>query len=228
MLLFYVLPVQRRGAGCLTMPPGLGWAVCWSELGSDWMSLKAGCHSRWEHGSRRSCMKKQRIEICCPVRLLMSLHTQKVMSHLTKISWTVPAPTLWFWQVPEAFAGVSLLERRALWVKLLSSSTRGRNHHLLITRYRQATVKNYGIRRATNKRHLGLQQKLSLSMRWGNCVCVCECRTARDAGIHLSKAGVSLLGKKGFCLVNVLACLVDATAADAGHRHLRWWLKRRK
>lgn len=46
------------------------------------------------------------------------------------------------------------------------------------------------------------------------------CHTARDAGVHLSKARVSLLGEKGFCLVNVLPCLMDPTA-DAGHRHLR-------
>lgn len=45
------------------------------------------------------------------------------------------------------------------------------------------------------------------------------CRTARDAGVHLSKAGVSFLGKQGFCLVDVLPCLMDSTA-DAGHRHL--------
>lgn len=52
------------------------------------------------------------------------------------------------------------------------------------------------------------------------CMSVCVCRTARDAGVHLSKAGVSFLGKQGFCLVDVLPCLVDSTA-DTGHRHLR-------
>lgn len=46
------------------------------------------------------------------------------------------------------------------------------------------------------------------------------CLTARDAGVHLSKAGVSFLGEQGFCLVNVFPCLMDSTA-DAGHRHLK-------
>lgn len=51
-------------------------------------------------------------------------------------------------------------------------------------------------------------------------VFVCLCRTARDAGVHLSKAGVSFLGEQGFCLVDGLPRLMDSTA-DAGHRHLR-------
>lgn len=46
------------------------------------------------------------------------------------------------------------------------------------------------------------------------------CRTARDVGVHLSKTGVSFLRKQGFCLINVLPCLVDATA-NTGNRHLR-------
>lgn len=51
-------------------------------------------------------------------------------------------------------------------------------------------------------------------------MCVFMCRTARDAGVHLSEARVSLLGEQGFCLVNVLPGLMDP-AADAGHGHLR-------
>lgn len=51
-------------------------------------------------------------------------------------------------------------------------------------------------------------------------VFVSVCPTARDAGVHLSKAWVSLLGEEGFCLVNALPCLMDSTA-DTGHRNLR-------
>lgn len=49
-------------------------------------------------------------------------------------------------------------------------------------------------------------------------VCVTY-RTARDTGVHLSKAGISFLGEKGFCLVSVLSCFMDPTA-HTGHRHL--------
>lgn len=48
---------------------------------------------------------------------------------------TVLIDTLYkFIVLPKAFARVPLLEGRALWVELLSSSCRGRNHHLFISR----------------------------------------------------------------------------------------------
>lgn len=48
---------------------------------------------------------------------------------------TVLIDTLYKFRVlPKAFARVPLLEGRALWVELLSSSCRGRNHHLFISR----------------------------------------------------------------------------------------------
>lgn len=43
--------------------------------------------------------------------------------------------------------------------------------------------------------------------------------TARDTGVHLSKARISFLGEKCFRLVCVLYCFMDPTAY-ARHRHL--------
>lgn len=117
--------------------------------------------------------------------------------------------------IPEAFARVSLLERGSLGVELLSTSSGGGNHHLLISscKYTHTHTQPSGpsFRPATTR-----------SWVWGDCWCMCvlAARTAGDAGVHLSEAWVSLLREQGFCLVNVLPRLVYA-AANIGHRDLR-------
>lgn len=76
-----VLPVQRRGVGCLTMPPGLGWAVWWSELDSDWTSLMAGCRWRQGRGSQTNCVHRHWVKY-------------EAQSDLTAEVWS---SELWMW-----------------------------------------------------------------------------------------------------------------------------------
>lgn len=118
-----LLPVQRKGVGFLTMPPGLGWAVWKSELDSDWTSQMAEYHSHRGHGSQRNCVHKH--------TYIVSIHYSP--KRHTAIMTSIRAGESTLWHTPEVFARVSLLEGRALGVQL-SSSCRGGNHHLLISR----------------------------------------------------------------------------------------------
>ena len=177
----------------------------------------AGYHSHQGRGSQMNCKNIHTGE--CE-ELLVRLH----------LSPERHAAITYHWHVPEAFARVSLLERRALGVELLSSSCGGGNHHFLISRCTYTHIHTHtriSMIKITGKRSLVIKgstmQKATIRAcvrGWCWLISVCVCRTARDAGVHLSKAWVSLLGEQSLCLVDVLPCLMDSTA-DAGHRHLR-------
>lgn len=113
------------GLSCLVI-----WARFWLEEPDGWMSFTPGTWITEELFAKTNQPGKKdewNMKLCQVSR------SHKGSSGCNLLSFTCTITH--YRHIPEAFARVSLLEGGALWVELLSSSCRGGNHHLLISRY---------------------------------------------------------------------------------------------